>query len=154
MWLSVALVIVLPRICRTSPAKTALCTLQGICQTNILDPGVDIIPPGGVFSYAKTSPSTGIYVSSIIQQQGFSLSDSMTLSSRWIVRLAASQDWTWTDSYTDSGSTGYAKTWVPTGYVSQGVSPSESVIFKPRPDMTLYATFVDSISSAGCRGGE
>src|SRR5580704_10112739 len=134
----------------TSPAKTALCTEntpQGICQANISDPLVDVVPPSGIFSYAQTSPSTGIYVSSIIRQQGFSFSDAMALGSKWIVRLAASQDWTWTDSYTDTAATGYAKTSIPGGYVFQGVSPSASVSYKPRGDMTIYATFVDSIQA-------
>src|SRR5215475_10674066 len=102
----------------TSPAKTALCTEntpQGICTANISDPLVDVVLPGGIFSYAKTSPSPGIYVSSIIRQQGFSFSDSMTISPQWIVRLAASQDWTWTD-------------------------------------MTVYATFADSIQAPDVAG--
>ena len=134
----------------TSPTKTALCsanTPQGICQANIADPLVYVEPLSGIFSYAKTSPSTGIYGSSIIRQQGFSLSDTTTLTPRWLVRLAASQDWTWTDSYTDTASTGYRRTLIPGGYVSHGVSPSASVMFKPRGDMTLYATFSDSIQA-------
>jgi iron complex outermembrane receptor protein len=134
----------------TSPTKTALCTAntpQGICQANITDPLVYVEPPSGIFSYAKTSPSTGIYGSSIIRQQGFSLSDTITLTPRWLVRLAASQDWTWTDSYTDTASTGYRRTLIPAGYVSQGVSPSASVMLKPRGDTTLYATFADSIQA-------
>jgi iron complex outermembrane recepter protein len=134
----------------TSPAKTALCTEntpQGICEANISDPQIDVVPPTGIFSYAQTSPSTGIYVSSIIRQQGFSFSDAMTLSPHWIIRLAASQDWTWTDSYTDTAATGYARTSIPGGYVHQGVSPSASVSYKPRGDMTFYATFVDSIQA-------
>ena len=76
----------------TSPAKTALCTAntpQGICQANISDPLVFVGPPGGLFSYAKTSPSTGIYGSSIIRQQGFSFGDTITFTPRWLVRLAA-----------------------------------------------------------------
>jgi iron complex outermembrane receptor protein len=131
----------------TGPAKTALCTSQGGCQANISNPLVDIVPPGGIFSYARTSPSTGIYVSSIIRQQGFSFSDSMTISPRWIARLAASQDWTWTDSYADNAATNYQRTTVPGGYVHQGVSPSVSLMFKPRPDMTIYATYADSIQA-------
>jgi iron complex outermembrane recepter protein len=134
----------------TSPTKTALCTAntpQGICQANIADPLVYVEPPSGIFSYAKTSPSTGIYGSSIIRQQGFSLSDTITLTPRWLLRLAASQDWTWTDSYTDTASTGYQRTPIPGGYVSQGVSPSASVMFKPRRDMTLYENFSDSIQA-------
>jgi iron complex outermembrane receptor protein len=134
----------------TSPPKTALCTSntpQGICQANISDPLVYVVPPTGIFSYAQTSPSTGIYVSSIIRQQGFSFGDTITLTPHWLVRVAASEDWTWTDSNTDSAATGYRRTTIPGGYVSQGVSPSASVMFKPRGDMTFYATFADSIQA-------
>jgi iron complex outermembrane recepter protein len=134
----------------TSPAKTALCTEntpQGICQANISAPLVFVEPPGGLFSYAQTSQSTGIYVSSIIRQQGFSLGDTITLTSHWLVRLAASQDWTWTDSYTDTKATSYQRTSIPGGYVYQGASPSASVMFKPRADMTFYATFADSVQA-------
>lgn len=139
----------------TSPAKTALCTSntpQGVCEANINDPEIDVVPPTGIFSYAKTSPSTGIYTSSIIRQQGFSFNDSMSLGQRWILRVAASQDWTWTDSYSDTAATGYNKIWIPGGYVNQGVSPSASLLFKPRADMTLYATFVDSIQAPDAAG--
>src|SRR5262249_55618397 len=136
----------------TSPAKTALCTAQGICQASISNPLVDIALPGSIFSYAKTSPSTGIYVSSIIRQQGFSFSDSMSIGPRWIVRLAASQDWTWTDSYADSAATNYVRTSIPGGYVNQGVSPTASLMFKPRQDMTVYATFADSIQAPDVAG--
>ena len=34
--------------------------------------------------------------------------------------FGCSQDWTWTDSYTDTASTGYRRTLIPAGYVSQG----------------------------------
>ena len=131
----------------TGPAKTALCTPQGVCQASISNPLVFVGPPGGLFSYAQTSPSTGIFGSSIIRQQGFSFGDTITLTSRWLVRLAASQDWTWTDSYADSAATGFRRTNVPGGYVSQGVSPSASVMFKPRANMTIYGTFADSIQA-------
>jgi iron complex outermembrane recepter protein len=131
----------------TNPAKIALCTASGICQANISNPLVYAEPPGGLFSYAKTSPSTGIYGSSIIRQQGFSFGDTITFTPRWLVRVALSQDWTWTDSYADSAATGFLRTPIAGGYVSQGVSPSASVMFKPRVDMTLYATFADSIQA-------
>ena len=134
----------------TSPTKTALCTAntaQGVCAASISDPQVDVGPAAGLFSYAKTSPSTGIYGSSIIRQQGFSLGDTITLTPRWMVRLAASQDWTWTDSYTDTAATGYNKISIPGGYVNQGISPSASVMFKPRETMTIYGTFASSIQA-------
>jgi iron complex outermembrane recepter protein len=139
----------------TSPAKTALCTSntpQGICEANIADPLVDVEPPAGIFSYAKTSLSSGIYESSIIHQQGISVGDTITLTPQWLVRVAASQDWTWTDSFTDTAATGYSRAPIPGGYLNQGVSPSASVIFKPRADMTFYGTFADSIQAPDVAG--
>jgi len=134
----------------TSPAKTALCTVntaQGVCQANISDPLSFVAPVAGIFSYTKTSPSTGIYGSSIIRQQGFSFGDTITLTRRWLVKLAASQDWTWTDTYTDTAATGYQRTNIPGGYVNQSLSPSASVMFKPRADMTIYGTYANSIQA-------
>ncbi len=134
----------------TSPAKTALCTAntpQGICEANISDPLVDVEPVAGIFSYAKTTPSSGIYESSIIHQQGFSLGDTITLTPQWLVRVGASQDWTWTNSFADTSTTGYSRAPIPGGYLNQGVSPSASVMFKPRADMTFYGTFADSIQA-------
>jgi iron complex outermembrane receptor protein len=131
----------------TSPPKTPLCTADGLCQANISTPLVYAVPPGGLFSYAKTGPSTGIYGSSIIRQQGFSFGDTVTFTPRWLVRVALSQDWTWTDSYTDSAKTNFQRTPIAGGYGNQGLSPSASLMFKPRADMTLYATFADSIQA-------
>jgi len=125
----------------TSPPKTALCTSntpQGVCQANIAHPLVFVPPPGGV------SPPTSNYGSSIIHQQGFSLGDTITLSRQWLVRVAASQDWTWTDSYANNAATHFVRTWTG-GYVSQGVSPSASILYKPRNNMTIYGTFAQSI---------
>ena len=136
----------------TSPAKTALCTAQNVCEASIADPAVDVIPPGGLFSYTKTSPSTGIYVSSIIHQQGVSFSDEIMLTSKWFLRVGASQDWTWTNSFGDSSTTGYLKVPIAGGYSSQGVSPTASIGFKPRADMTIYASFVDSIQAPDIAG--
>ena len=136
----------------TSPAKIALCTASGICQANISDPLVYVEPPGGLFSYTKTSPSTGIYGSSIIRQQGFSFGDTISFTSRWLVRVAVSQDWTWTDSFTDSAATNFLRTPIAGGYVNAGASPSASVMFKPRGDMTIYATFADSIQAPDVAG--
>jgi iron complex outermembrane receptor protein len=135
----------------TSPTKTALCTAQGICEANIADPLIDVIPPGGLFSYTKTSPSTGIYASSIIHQQGFSFGDNIMLTRKWFLRLGASQDWTWLSNYTDTAATNYAKTSSP-GYSSEGVSPTASIAFKPREDMTIYGSFVDSIQAPDLAG--
>ena len=136
----------------TSPAKIALCTANGICQANIANPLIYVEPPGGLFSYTKASPSTGIYGSSIIRQQGFSFGDTITFTPRWLVRVAVSQDWTWTDSYSDSAATNFLRTPIAGGYLNQGVSPSASVMFKPSGDMTLYATFADSIQAPDVAG--
>jgi len=139
----------------TNPPKTALCTSNtpdGICQANISDPLVFVAPPTGLFSYEKTSPSTGIYGSSIIRQQGFNFSDTITLTPRWLVRLSGSQDWTWTDVYADNAANGFRRTNVPGGYVNQAFSPSGSLMFKPRANMTIYATAASSIQAPDVAG--
>ena len=49
------------------------------------------------------------------------------------MRAALSQDWIWTDNYNNSRvRTG--------GYEADGVSPLVSVMYKPQPRMTVYAT--------------
>jgi iron complex outermembrane recepter protein len=136
----------------TSPAKTALCTAQDVCEASIADPAIDVIPAAGLFSYTKTSPSTGIYVSSIIHQQGINFGDEIMLTPKWFLRVGASQDWTWLSSYGDTAATGYSKTPIPGGYTNQGVSPTGSIGFKPRADMTIYASFVDSIQAPDVAG--
>lgn len=139
----------------TSPAKAALCTentAQGICEANINNPLVDVEPAAGLFSYSNSGPGTGVYISSIIHQQGISFSDSMNLGQRWILRVGASQDWTWTDSYNDTSSNHYMQQKIAGGYLFQGVSPMASISFKPRADMTIYAVFADSIQAPDVAG--
>lgn len=138
----------------TSPAKTPLCTsnTQGVCEANIANPLVDVIPAAGLFSYAYTGPGTGIYESSIIHQQGFSFSDEIMLSKRWFARVAASQDWTWTSSFADNAASEYSRISSPGGYVNQGVSPAASISFKPTQESAFYATFVDSIQAPDVAG--
>jgi iron complex outermembrane recepter protein len=134
----------------TGPAKTALCTTNatgGVCQANISAPLVFVPPATGIFSYTKTSPSTGIFGSSVIRQQGLSIGDTMSLTPRWLVRLAASQDRTWTDAYTAAAANGYARTKAPGGYDNQSPSASGSLMFKPQDNMTIYGTIASSIQA-------
>jgi iron complex outermembrane recepter protein len=74
------------------------------------------------------------------------------LAPKWFLRVGASKDWTWTSSSTDTAATGYSKTAMPGGYTNQGVSPTASVSFKPRGDMTIYASFIDSIQAPDIAG--
>jgi iron complex outermembrane receptor protein len=138
----------------TGPTKTPLCPAGSpvvggspVCSPSISDPLIDVPPAAGLFSYTKTAASNGIYVSSVIHQQGFDLADTITLSRRWLVRVAASQDWTWVDSYTDTKANSYVQTPGPGSYMNQGVSPTASLMFKPRENMTIYGTFADSIQA-------
>lgn len=134
----------------TGPARTALCTTNdpgGVCQANVSDPLVFVPPAAGIFSYKKTSPSTGIFGSSIIRQQGISVGDTVTLTERWLVKLAGSQDWTWTDVYTATAANGYERREAPGGYNNRSLSGSASVMFKPKSDMTIYGTVASSIQA-------
>jgi iron complex outermembrane receptor protein len=74
------------------------------------------------------------------------------LTSKWFLRVGASQDWTWVSTYGDSAATGFLKTPIAGSYTNQGVSPTGSIGFKPRADMTIYASFVDSIQAPDVAG--
>jgi iron complex outermembrane recepter protein len=133
----------------TSPlALTPLCPAGSptnakgpICSPSIANPLIDVPPTTGLPSFAKSSPSNGIYVASIIHQQGFNLSDTITLTRHWLVRLGASQDWTWENFYSAPG------VGAPGDFTSQGVSPTASLIFKPRENMTVYGTYAMSLQA-------
>jgi iron complex outermembrane receptor protein len=123
-----------------------LCTVPGPathtpdCYANIVDPEIDVSP-----GYQPYTGKFGLYVDSIIHQQGFNFGDTITLTPRWMLRAAASEDWTWTNNYTVNS----ALQQVPaTGdYTSQAPSPSGSVIYKPAPNQTAYVTWADSIQA-------
>ncbi len=120
-------------------AKTALCTVQNVCQASISNPLIFVEPPTGVPLY------NNIFVSSVIHQQGFNLGDTITLSRHWLVRVAGSQDWTWVDSYSKA----YRRSG---GYDSNAVSAAGSVMYKPTPSMTIYATYANSIQAPDVAG--
>ncbi len=147
---------IVPAVTSGTPfALTPLCTASDQCTFNISNPQVVLPPSTGIPSYTKTSnPASGIYVNNVIHQQGFNLADTITLTPRWLLRVAASQDWTWIDSLHSQSITGYRGN-SPTGnYMSQGVSPTASLMFKPRENMTIYGTFADSIQAPDVAAAE
>jgi iron complex outermembrane recepter protein len=124
------------------PAKF-LCNALDVCYTNINNPQVDVSN-----GYTPYTGEYSLYVSSIIHQQGFNFGDTIALTPRWMLRAAASQDWTWTNNYKMSG-TYPSQEHVPSAgnYMYQGVSPSGSVLYKPANNQTAYITFADSIQA-------
>ena len=99
---------------------------------NIASPVVFELPPAGIPTH------TNLFLSSAVHQQGFSVADSVALAGGWSIRAALSQDWIWTDNYNNSGvRTG--------GYDTDGVSPLISLLYKPQPCTTLYATWGSSL---------
>ena len=124
------------------PNPVYLCKLDNssVCFANIANPWIAANP-----GYQPYTGIYGLFASSIIHQQGFNFGDTITLTPNWLLRVAASQDWTWTNSYTYSTTTD-SRTYVP-GYMNQGVSPTASVLYKPRPNQTAYVTWADSIQA-------
>ena len=99
---------------------------------NIASPVVFELPPAGIPTH------TNLFVSSVVHQQGMNIADNVVLGAGWSVRAALSQDWIWTDNFNNGGGrTG--------GYDADGVSPLVSVMYKPQPRMTVYATVGSSL---------
>jgi iron complex outermembrane receptor protein len=131
-----------------------LCELNAptVCHANIADPWIAKDP-----GYIPYTGKYGLYVSSIIHQQGFNFGDTITLTPQWLLRVAASQDWTWTNNYkivptavvppTVPPSYTYPRENSVGNYMSQGVSPTASVMYKPTQNQTAYVTWADSIQA-------
>jgi len=107
---------------------------------SIASPIVFALPPAGIPTH------TNLFVSSVIHQQGLSIADNVALGGAWSVRAALSQDWIWTDNFNNSNvRTG--------GYDADGVSPLVSVMYKPQPRMTVYATVGSSLQQGDVAPG-
>ncbi len=76
-----------------------LCELgnSSVCHFNIANPKIAANP-----GYQPYTGEFSLYVTSIIHQQGFNFGDTIALTPRWLLRVAASQDWTWTNNYTET----------------------------------------------------
>jgi iron complex outermembrane recepter protein len=109
-------------------------------SASISNPVVFGLPPGGIPTH------TNLFVSSVVHQQGVNVADTVTLDDRWSFRLTLSQDWIWTDNYNNAG----VRT---SGYRANGLSPLESVMYKPAANMTIYATYGSSLQQGDLAPG-
>jgi iron complex outermembrane recepter protein len=107
---------------------------------NIASPVVFGLPLAGIATH------TNLFRSSAVHQQGFSVADHVLLGGGWSVRAAISQDWIWTDNYNNQ----HVRTG---GYDADGVSPLVSVMYKPRPRMTVYVTAGSSLQQGDIASG-
>ena len=120
----------------TNPSATSV----RLGSANLTAPIAFALPAAGL------PPHTNLFTSSTIHQQGVSVADHVVLGAGWSVRAAISQDWIWTDNYNNT----QARTG---GYRANGVSPLLSVMFKPEPRMTLYATWGSSLQQGDVAPG-
>ena len=81
--------------------------------------------------------NVGLYQSAVVHQQGFNIGDLLNFRNRFLIRVAASQDWIGVDNNTATART--------SGSNKQGISPSASVMYKPTTWSTLYATYASSL---------
>jgi iron complex outermembrane receptor protein len=101
-------------------------------SANISDPRTFPEPAGGLPDVDNQ------FRSSVASQQGVNVSDTITFTREWLVRLALSQDWIRVKNYN--------KTNAETSSFSQnGLSPMPSIIYKPRENMTAYVTYASSL---------
>jgi iron complex outermembrane recepter protein len=99
-------------------------------DANVAAPVVFAAPAAGL------PHNLGLYQSAVVHQQGFNLGDLLTFR-RFMVRLAASQDWIGVDNNSATARV--------SGSNKQGISPSASVMYKPTKWSTAYATYASSL---------
>ncbi|WP_158915170.1 TonB-dependent siderophore receptor [Caulobacter sp. S45] len=71
-------------------------------------------------------------------QQSFNFGDTLELGSQVSVMAAASQSWISASNISKTGA-------VTSQYSADGLSPTASLIYKPRANMTAYVTYADSL---------
>jgi iron complex outermembrane receptor protein len=106
---------------------------------NIANPKVFAPPAAGL------PQNHGLYQSAVVHQQGFNLGDLISFRNRFLVRLAASQDWIGVDNNSATART--------SGSNKSGISPSASVMFKPTSATTAYATYASSLQQGDIAPG-
>ena len=109
-------------------------------SASISNPVVFPLPSGGIPTH------TNLFVSSVVHQQGVNAADTIIVDAHWSFRLTLSQDWIWTDNYNNASRR-------TSGYRTNGVSPLESVMYKPAGNMTLYATYGSSLQQGDLAPG-
>ncbi|MEP7306455.1 MAG: TonB-dependent receptor [Acidobacteriota bacterium] len=107
---------------------------------SISDPVIFPLPTAGIPLH------NNLFLSSVVHQQGVNVADTVTLDRHWSFRLTLGQDWIWTDNYNNASvRTG--------GYRTNGVSPLESVMYKPAPNTTVYGTYGSSLQQGDLSPG-
>jgi iron complex outermembrane receptor protein len=113
----------------TTPPSAASVLLG---PASVANPVLFPIPAAGLPGNAN------LYVASFTHQQGFNIGDTMTLTRKFLIRVAGSQDWIWVNNDNNkSVQTSY--------YGTNGVSPAVSFMYKPTANMTAYATYASSL---------
>ena len=86
------------------------------------------------------------YDSSNAYQQGVNAGDTIRFSEQWLARLGLSQDWFHTVNYN-------SRRVQTSEYSNSGLSPTGSILFKPRADMTTYVTYASSLQAGDLAPG-
>lgn len=110
-----------------APASSVL-----LGTASIADPVAFALPAAGAPDISHQ------YQSSVAAQQGVNLTDTLSFTPQWQLKLAASYDRMSTENYNAKG----AQT---SRYQAYGWSPMPSLIFKPRADVTTYLTYASSL---------
>ena len=108
-------------------------------NANVANPQIFLPPAAGL------PQNRGLYRSAVVHQQGFNLGDLLSFRNRFLVRLAASQDWIGVDNNSATSRT--------SGSNKQGISPSASVMYKPTSWTTAYATYASSLQQGDIAPG-
>lgn len=119
----------------TSPAAATL----ALGSANVNAPKIFNAPLAGL------PQNHGLYQSAVVHQQGFNLGDLLSWKNRFLVRLAASQDWIGVDNNSATART--------SGSNKQGISPSASVMYKPTSWSTVYGTYASSLQQGDIAPG-
>ena len=115
--------------------------LNAASPASVLLGTASIANPASFPEPAQGPPDTlANYDSSDAYQQGVNVNDTLRFSERWLARLGVSEDWFHTDNFNKQR----VQT---TEYSDSGASPTASLMYKPRADMTAYFTYASALQA-------
>ena len=108
-------------------------------HTGAITLGTGTLDNPTVFARPATIPDfTDRYHAQTTVQQAVNFGDTIAFTDRLSLLAAVSQSWIDAHNISRTGA-------ITSRYSDDGLSPTASLIFKPRPDMTAYFTFADSL---------
>ncbi len=116
-------------------------------QTGAITLGNSNLSNPTIFNQPVFSDFKNRYKAQTVRQQSVTVGDTLGLNEQWSIGLFASQSWIDQRGYNPNGTTV-----ATSAYNDSGLSTNATVSYKPQKNMTVYASYADSLQQGDTSG--